>query len=253
MKKNYGLSSYIWTAEKQKRGAIHYHILMDCRFYDIKKLREYYNNLIAPYSRTSNNCLRLPPTGGYVRTINDVVRYMCKYMSKSINEKYNARCYSCSKDLVTQPVKLNSLHTINKYLSGTVKKVNKYEYVTVYNCHHSIYDYASYIQEAIKPLPEKIHTEIIQLTLYDTSGKQQSNNSETTGKHQANIRQTSEKNKVKNLKLQEIREILKKQPVINKKSIIYTFVNDKSFDSKAVRAMRIEHERAHYSDYVENS
>ena len=111
LKRIYGLVSYIATAEYQKRGVIHYHMLFDMPFVSIARLNRYLVRLGNNNSiRFENNSLRLPPNGAIVQTSESVTNYICKYMSKSdvIGTIYNAKCYFISHNLIRKDIVLTN-------------------------------------------------------------------------------------------------------------------------------------------------
>ena len=81
---------YIWVWELQKRGAIHYHVLLfDVPFIPIEKLRTMW-----PHGFIKINNLK-----EVIGTAN-IGRYIVKYFEKSFNENTrNIRSFACSRNL----------------------------------------------------------------------------------------------------------------------------------------------------------
>lgn len=110
LKKNYGLQNYVGVAERQKRGAIHYHYVFDMPFVDITILSNYLCAVGLRYKVVfEKNSIRLPPCGAVVRSQKGLVKYVCKYMSKGFEDKtkFDARCYFMSRGLVRKDIELS--------------------------------------------------------------------------------------------------------------------------------------------------
>jgi hypothetical protein len=99
---NYGLEQYIWTKERQKRGAIHFHLLADFPFMPINDINSSFNSSISNYNSNlpiSNNSVRLPKDKSIVENVGSAARYLAKYISKQSNIKWELPCYAISKGL----------------------------------------------------------------------------------------------------------------------------------------------------------
>ena len=106
LRRKYKCKSYVWRAEKQKNGNLHYHIT---------------TNQYIPYDQIRDDWNRIQNKLGYVdkfesihghrnpnstdihsvRGVRDLARYMVKYMSKAVPEDRLVWCkqWDCSKDL----------------------------------------------------------------------------------------------------------------------------------------------------------
>lgn len=153
LKKTYGLKSYIWVAELQKRGAIHFHCLFDMPFQPIAAIQDAWNCSIwsevwkhwveLPKGAMSvreladmfisNNSVRLPPNGAKVRDLNGLVNYLCKYMSKNVKEKvvFPCRCYAISHNVLAKPKKISQddVESLVNMYENTVYSRDKYDLV----------------------------------------------------------------------------------------------------------------------------
>lgn len=110
LKKNYELKNYVGVAERQERGAIHYHFIYDIPFVDIELLTDYYINLGRRYGVTfESNSIRLPPNGAIVKSQKKLVQYVCKYMTKSKDEhiRYDAKCYFITHALNRKDIEIS--------------------------------------------------------------------------------------------------------------------------------------------------
>jgi hypothetical protein len=84
LRNNYDVKNYVWVKERQKRGAIHYHIIVDRNRIDIKRLQGTFNNSVKnifPFRRVSNNSVRLGKLP-VIYNIQTIKNYLCKYMAK---------------------------------------------------------------------------------------------------------------------------------------------------------------------------
>jgi len=135
LKQNYGLYSYLWVCELQKRGSAHYHLVMDIPFVPIAKLNKAWCKAISSVSRPSVNAVRLSPGwGGVIKSQDRVVKYVCKYISKSILRSGTKVC-DYSKHLVCDPVLISDLD-VEMILYQGWKKTNRYEYCTVFHTYN---------------------------------------------------------------------------------------------------------------------
>lgn len=97
--------NYIWVAEKQKNGNIHFHVVTDCYIPYATILNNWNKNLnnlqyIDKYQQKFNNQM---PKGVDVRLIKQIVHvaaYVTKYLTKSENQsKIDGRLWGCSTNL----------------------------------------------------------------------------------------------------------------------------------------------------------
>lgn len=89
LRRYYGLNMYVWKAELQKRGQLHYHITSDC-FVPWKELRDKWNQLQANAGYLDDFYAK---KGHYDANSTDVhsvykVKDMAKYLKKSIFKTY---------------------------------------------------------------------------------------------------------------------------------------------------------------------
>lgn len=103
---------YLWRAERQKNGNIHYHIVFDA-YIDWEHIRSKWNKILSRYgyidAYNKNNpgsINRDNPNSTDIhslRTVKDVTAYIIKYCTKESEEgqKINGRVWGCSKELKT--------------------------------------------------------------------------------------------------------------------------------------------------------
>lgn len=104
MQKEKGVQNYIWRAEPQKNGNIHFHIIMD-RFVEWQFVQERWNKLQARLGYIDKFEMKFGhrnPNSTDVhslRKVENIAAYLCKYMTK--NEparKIEGRIWGCSKN-----------------------------------------------------------------------------------------------------------------------------------------------------------
>jgi uncharacterized phage-like protein YoqJ len=89
--KKYGLTNYIWKAERQRNGNLHFHIFIDC-FIDHTDARNIWNriqskfhfirNFQSKFGHSNPNSTDIKP----IENGNKAVAYMLKYMVKSVDK-----------------------------------------------------------------------------------------------------------------------------------------------------------------------
>lgn len=110
LRTKYGLKSYVWKAELQKNGMIHYHITSNL-FIIHTALRDEWNNILRRNNLLVGFHLK---TGHYnpnstdvhaVSKIRDMEAYLVKYVSKEYQNysKLNGKVWDCSKNLKENP------------------------------------------------------------------------------------------------------------------------------------------------------
>ena len=143
LKQNYKLLSYLWVCELQKRGAAHYHLVLDIPFVPIEQLNNAWCKAISSVSGYSANAVRLSPGwGGVIQSQDRVIKYVCKYISKSVLGSGSKVC-DYSKHLVCEPIPVSDID-VRMILEDAGKKVIRYEYCTVFwtrndkNLYHTV-------------------------------------------------------------------------------------------------------------------
>lgn len=106
LKKTYKLEYYVWVKELgDKKGKLHYHLVGDYPYVDIRSLQKSFNSAVRNINGTvelSNNSIRLPPRGTRRTVVEDagrMARYIGKYLSKSAKQSWQSPCYAISKRL----------------------------------------------------------------------------------------------------------------------------------------------------------
>lgn len=106
LRRKYKCKSYVWRAEKQKNGNLHFHITTN-QYIPYDTVRDDWNRcqnklglinqFSAKYGHSNPNSTDIHS----VRGVRDLARYMVKYMSKEVPESQIVTCkqWDCSKDL----------------------------------------------------------------------------------------------------------------------------------------------------------
>jgi hypothetical protein len=115
------ITSYAYVSEAQKRGNIHFHLVTNKKFVDVKKLNSYWCRLINQKSGIAVHYSRKQ----YCEDIPDrLPAYLSKYMGKDhSNEKgriIHARSFNTSRDLKFQAFTIQN-HELPKHLDHSMK------------------------------------------------------------------------------------------------------------------------------------
>lgn len=144
MKKTYKLKYYVWTKELTKAGRLHYHLLCDIPFFDIRRCQKTWNTIIKnmyPHIICTNNSLRLPDRNKWRRVVVDsakVARYISKYITKPNSKNpllFHRRAYQISKNLFPLYYYVPTIDVVDWLREGRLKKgfVNKYSQILFTN------------------------------------------------------------------------------------------------------------------------
>ncbi len=171
LKSSKGVQNYIWRAEPQVNGNIHFHILID-RFVKWEWIRKSWNNIQAKHEyidafEQKHNHRNPNSTDIHgLREVNNIAAYICKYMVKDKPlRKIEGRIWGCSKNFhkVKNP-RVEVCQHIIEDLEELVKENKVYkkvlEYCTIFrykksNMQHTINDiiyniYVEFVHSLIK-------------------------------------------------------------------------------------------------------
>lgn len=136
MRNRFKCQSYVWRAEKQKNGNIHYHITTN-QYIDYQHLRDEWNkvqsklNFIDRFEKEHGH--RNPNSTDIhsVRHVRDLASYMVKYMSKDTPEHLQVTCklWDCSKNLKT---KSYPDIIIDSAIDTTIRNIQRLKQVRTY-------------------------------------------------------------------------------------------------------------------------
>lgn len=140
-KKTYKLHAYVWTGELQKNGNPHFHLIADVPFISLRAITQAFCSSRGYFS---NSAVRLPKDalgntdGSVVQNVGSLVRYICKYMSKTAKDgkDMGARVCSMSKHLTNAFKTIEDPGAVSDCIS-IVKSSGAYseyktEYCTIY-------------------------------------------------------------------------------------------------------------------------
>ncbi len=124
MHETYGMKDFLWTREDQKSGRPHYHLLADMPFQPIKKINDAWCHAIG---MKSNNAVRLPKDHkAILKDLDRTCRYITKYVSKNEKGDYSERCFSISKNIKIEPIRISEFDL--EYINIDFGKDLKYRY-----------------------------------------------------------------------------------------------------------------------------
>ena len=103
---HFGLSNYVWKAEPQKNGNIHFHIVSD-KFIHYESIRWHWNQILLKHGlldKFTNKHGHSNPNSTdvhSVRKVDNLASYLVKYFTKSENDRrsINGRQWGCSYSL----------------------------------------------------------------------------------------------------------------------------------------------------------
>lgn len=129
LKERYQLKEYIWKAELQKRGSIHYHLTLN-EFIPITSIKNEWNkllqkeNLMSSYIRDFNNVSPNSVDIHSVKDVENIEAYLCKYISKIETGKQAliGKVWGCSESL--QGIKYFSETVVYELESRIMKLVD---------------------------------------------------------------------------------------------------------------------------------
>jgi len=134
MRERHELGNYLWVAEHQKRGAIHYHCLLDMPFIDYSEIKRIFKASFQLFNiavSSENSVSASKSRGAIVHNVEMALRYITKYLTKQlkVDTKYKQRflytMYSCSeypKDFMKREFRFKRIIKSAEYstLSGRI-------------------------------------------------------------------------------------------------------------------------------------
>lgn len=109
MRRKHNLKHYIWKAERQKNGSIHYHFTTDC-YIPYYNIRDSWNHHLAPtglvkaFAKKHGHYKPNSTDVHSIQSIENLAGYMIKYMCKESEglEPIEGKMWDCSKSLKTK-------------------------------------------------------------------------------------------------------------------------------------------------------
>ena len=101
LRKTYGLKDYLWVAEYQKNGTLHYHMIVNV-FMDIRRVNRamaialFHQQMLGDVAIDKYNGVDVQRVTGSREKLNS---YLTKYVSKSENHNYKRAPWRCSQSV----------------------------------------------------------------------------------------------------------------------------------------------------------
>lgn len=125
LKRKNKLANYLWKAEYQKNGNIHFHIVVDV-YVDWRKIKHAWNNIQMMYGyldkyREEFGHFNANSTDIHrCKEVKNVKKYICKYLCKRGEERENAgRIWGCSEEL-------KSIHPVEFLMTPELNNAFRY-------------------------------------------------------------------------------------------------------------------------------
>lgn len=169
IKRKYSHFQYVWVAEKQKRGAIHFHILTP-NYIDKEVINKAWNGIVQKWQRSEaeNGCKQqeVYPNVGKVYSAG---KYMTKYMQKE-DENIGGNMYGIdftTRDLMKpKDITIESSENLNEVAKDLAKAIKSKEGISFENT-----DFNNNHQEWISEINEFRLREFIQYELKELNLK----------------------------------------------------------------------------------
>ena len=158
-----GLRSYVWKAEPQQRGEIHFHITSDCFIWK-RTLQNIWNGCLRYYGVIGTHedppSTRVHPTHNII----NMTAYLVKYMTKNDQHRrtIQGRLWGCSRNLSQAhnffiTLSDQELQVETEHLNKNSCRVDNYDWITVYNL-KPLYFESLEECEVLNKYREKIHS-----------------------------------------------------------------------------------------------
>lgn len=142
LKQSKGVLNYVWKAEPQENGNIHYHLLLD-KFIPKDYLQQRWNSQINKLGYVDRSKSSNPPTTRVesLRKIKNVVAYISKYMTKPENNKrpITAKLWGASRSALKMKNPKILVEEMTPYVYGQMRSIlsklklyNGIEYMNLY-------------------------------------------------------------------------------------------------------------------------
>jgi hypothetical protein len=164
LQKKYGLQNYIWKAEYQKNGNLHFHIVVDIYIHH-KSIRQEWNKIqldngyLDNYFKSFGNYNPNSTDIHSCKNAKNVRKYICKYLTKNGEERENAgRIWGCSDSVRNlRPVEMIVTKEIDKLLN----QIEQLETTRIKQTEYSISYYLD-VLPTIKRMSKELHQEFIE-------------------------------------------------------------------------------------------
>jgi len=107
MRAHYHLRHYLAIREGDGINTrFHYHVIFDMPFMSFTRINAAWNSAISDFCDYSKNAFRTKRKSYFIRDISGAVRYLCKYISKSIGQRSLTRIFFCDRETANAFVKI---------------------------------------------------------------------------------------------------------------------------------------------------
>lgn len=123
LRRAFGPLPYIWVAERQQRGAIHFHILTT-QYISRKELARHWNEIVQNWqSKSGYNVQEVQPN---VIGVRDAGRYMAKYMAKG-GDEFLGNLYGMSNAAreLMHPVEQKVIEIPNTVFGNEIEEIGR--------------------------------------------------------------------------------------------------------------------------------
>jgi|SRR3972149_3908425 len=141
-----GMRTYVWKAEPQQRGEIHFHITSDCYIWK-KTLQNIWNGCLRYYgvigTHSNPPSTRVHPTHNIV----NMTAYLIKYITKNDKDRriIQGRLWGCSRNLsqaknIFVTINENEVGEEGRELTKESYRVDEYDWLTMYSLKPNYFD-----------------------------------------------------------------------------------------------------------------
>jgi hypothetical protein len=154
----YDCGGYIAVRENgKKNGRIHFHLLLSIPFIDFRILNDIWCNSIKDICYYSKNALTSDPKTRFIYNPVSALRYVCKYISKSIGQVNKSRLVFISNNIIQKPkqYKGNVMDFLTGYKSIHIKQTSDYTTSFRIDDPKEFYRFCTNFLYALFELPDK--------------------------------------------------------------------------------------------------
>jgi len=168
LKKEYSRGNYIAVRERGDNYTkrLHFHCAIELPFVPFRDLNDLWNSCIQRFCNYSGRALYTDKDARFIRTTAGAVRYMCKYISKSIGQRSDTRIIFVSKEVAQARVKMRMtieqlVELKRKYDCLKEEKIN--DYVTTWTIKYNKHDTEQYKKRAIWQLNNLFYSFVVDM------------------------------------------------------------------------------------------
>lgn len=126
MRRNYHLRHYLAIREGDGLNSrFHYHLILDMPFKPFIAINSAWNSAISDFCEHSKNAFRTKRGSYFIRDIAGAVRYIAKYISKSIGFRSMTRIFFCDRETANALVKLRFKNDLVNVFTGEMTSIEE--------------------------------------------------------------------------------------------------------------------------------